>query len=107
MNGEYAGLTKMLGGKVIKIKQGESAGINPFELEPDYEEKKQSLNIRTKVSEIRDLFSTICQHQQNRVLTSAETTAIEKIVKKLYAERGITDDVNSLYERKRWKTREW
>ena len=35
VEGEYSNLTKMLGGKVIKIVQGESAGINPFELEPD------------------------------------------------------------------------
>lgn len=30
----------MLGGKVIKIRQGESAGINPFELEPDIKGNK-------------------------------------------------------------------
>ena len=45
----------MLGGKVIKITQGESAGINPFELEPDTKGNKQFLNILDKVAEIRAL----------------------------------------------------
>ena len=35
VEGEYTNLTKMLGGKIIKIEQGKSAGVNPFELEPD------------------------------------------------------------------------
>ncbi len=55
VEGEYSGLTKMLGGKVIKIVQGESAGINPFDLEPDTKGNKQFLNILDKVAEIRGL----------------------------------------------------
>ena len=44
-NGEYAKLCKQLGGKVIKIRQGETAGINPFELEIDKKGNKEFLNI--------------------------------------------------------------
>ena len=36
VEGEYAKLVQKLGGKTIKIRQGESTGINPFELEKDY-----------------------------------------------------------------------
>ena len=45
VEGEYSNLTKMLGGKVIKIEQGKPAGINPFELEPDIKGNRSFLNI--------------------------------------------------------------
>lgn len=100
VEGEYTGLTKMLGGKVIKIRQGESAGINPFELEPDTRGNKQFLNILDKVAEIRALLATICRNYQGRTLNGTEITEIEVIVNQLYAEKGITSDVNSLFEKK-------
>ena len=86
VEGEYTGLTKMLGGKVIKIMQGESAGINPFELEPDTKGNKQFLNILDKVAEIRGLLGTICRNYQGRTLNGTEITEIEIIVNQLYAE---------------------
>jgi type IV secretory pathway VirB4 component len=90
----------MLGGKVIKITQGESAGINPFELEPDTKGNKQFLNILDKVAEIRALLATICRNYMGRTLNGTEITEIEIVVNQLYAEKGITSDVNSLFEKK-------
>jgi type IV secretory pathway VirB4 component len=104
VEGEYTNLTKMLGGKVIKIEQGKSTGINPFELEPDIKGTKQFLNILDKVAEIRALIGTICRNYQGRTLNGTEITEIEIVVNQLYAEKGITSDVNSLYEKKRWQT---
>ena len=100
IEGEYTNLTKMLGGKVIKITQGESAGINPFDIEPDINGNKQFLNILDKVAEIRALLATITRNYQGRTLNGTEITEIEIIVNQLYAEKGITSDVNSLFERK-------
>lgn len=88
----------MLGGKIIKIEQGKTAGINPFEIEPDSKGNTQFLNILDKVAEIRALLATICQNY-GRALTGTENTEIEIIVNQLYAEKGITSDVNSLYEK--------
>ena len=88
----------MLGGKVIKITQGESAGINPFELEPDTKGNKQFLNILDKISDIRVLMSTICRNYMGRSLSSTEITEIEIIVRQLYDERNISTSVDSLYE---------
>lgn len=99
VEGEYTNLTKMLGGKIIKISQGESSGINPFELEPDIRGSKQFLNILDKVAEIRALLATICRNYQGRTLNGTEITEIEVVVNQLYTERGITSDVNSLFER--------
>ena len=100
VEGEYSNLTKMLGGKVIKIEQGKPAGINPFELEPDIKGNRSFLNILDKVAEIRALLATICRNYQARTLNSTEITEIEIVVNQLYSEKGITTDVNSLYERK-------
>lgn len=99
VEGEYNNLTKMLGGKIIKIEQGKPSGINPFELEADYNGKENFLNILDKVAEIRALIATICRNY-GRTLTGTENTEIEIIVNQLYSEKGITSDVNSLYEKK-------
>ena len=90
----------MLGGKVIKIVQGESAGINPFEIEFDTTGKKQFLNILDKVAEIRALLATICRNYMGRSLNGTEITEIEVVVNQLYAEKGITSDIDSLFEKK-------
>lgn len=99
VEGEYANLTKMLGGKVIKIEQGKSVGLNIFEIEPDTKGNKQFISILDKVAEIRGLLGTICRNY-GRSLTGAENTEIEIVVNQLYAEKGITSDVNSLFEKK-------
>ena len=99
IEGEYTNLTRMLGGKVIKIVQGESAGLNPFDLEPDIKGNKQVLNILDKVAEIRGLLATICRNQQARTLTADESAEIEIVINKLYSDRGINSDVSSLYEK--------
>ena len=87
VEGEYSNLTKMLGGKVIKIRQGQSAGINPFEIEPDVKGNKQFLNILDKVAEIRALLATICRNYMGRSLNGTEITEIEIIVNQLYSDR--------------------
>ena len=97
IEGEYTNLCRQLGGKVIKVRQGESAGINPFELEPDTKGNKEFLNILDKVAEIRALLATICRNYMGRTLNATEITEIEIVVNRLYAEREITSDINSLY----------
>ena len=90
----------MLGGKVIKIRNGESTGINPFDIEPEENGKTEYININDKVAEILDLMATICRHKTSRKLDGVESAEIEKVVKMLYAERDINEDVSSLYEKK-------
>ena len=103
VEGEYAKLVQKLGGKTIKIRQGESTGINPFELEKDYKGNKEFLNIMDKVADIRALLSTIARNYMGRSLNGTEITEIEIVVNQLYAERGINDDINSIYERNKGK----
>ena len=100
VEGEYSNLTKQLGGKVIKIEQGKSAGINPFELEVEYNGKKEFVNLQDKVTEIMDLIKTMLKNHMNTDLNSLEISEIEIVVNHLYKERGISEDASSLYERK-------
>ena len=100
VEGEYTNLCKRLGGKVIKVRQGESTGINPFELEVDIDDSnKECVNILDKIAEIRDLMATICRNYMGRKLNATEITEIEIVVNQLYSERGITNDINSLYQK--------
>ena len=93
----------MLGGRYINIKQGYSSGINIFDIEPYYDGYKEYLNILDKVSEMRALLSTISREYMNRALTPKELSDIEIAVNEIYGKRGITKDVESLYESKSGK----
>ena len=86
VEGEYSKLCQRLGGKVIKISQGKPSGINPFELEPDFNGKYEFLSINEKVSDIRALLSTITRNYMFRTLNSNEMTEIEIVVNEIYKE---------------------
>lgn len=103
VEGEYSKLVQKLGGKVIKIRQGQSTGINPFELEKDLKGNKEFLNILDKVADIRSLLSTISRNYMGRTLNGIEIAETEIIVTQLYSERGINDTIESLYERNKGK----
>lgn len=59
-----------------------------------------------KVADIRALLSTIARNYMGRTLNGTEITEIEIVVNQLYAERGINDDINSIYERNKGKLNE-
>ena len=92
VEGEYAKLVQKLGGKTIKIRQGESTGINPFELEKDYKGNREFLNIMDKVADIRALLSTIARNYMGRTLNGTEITEIEIVVNQSFGEPVILAD---------------
>jgi conjugal transfer ATP-binding protein TraC len=96
---EYEKLIKMLGGQYITIKAGEKSGINPFELEVETDDKgHRTVDIYGKLSELREMLSLFCEKFRGNGLIGYELTAVEEIIKKLYSERGITKDADSLYK---------
>lgn len=103
--GEYQKLIENLGGRYINIKQGYSSGINIFDIESYYDGHKEYINILDKVSEMRALLSTISHEYMNRALTPKELSDIEIAVNEIYVKKGITKDINSLYENKNGKLR--
>lgn len=103
--GEYKKLIENLGGRYINIKQGYSSGINIFDIESYYDGHKEYINILDKVSEMRALLSTISHEYMNRALTPKELSDIEIAINEIYGKKGITKDINSLYESKSGKLR--
>lgn len=94
---EYQNLIKHLGGQYIEIKSGENSGINPFEIDVEDDGTTKTVNIYGKVSEIREMLSMFCEKFRGRPLHGQEITAVEEVVKELYAKRGITKSVDSLF----------
>ena len=77
--GEYEGLTKSLGGKVIELSEKSDAFINPFQItEQSYEEKLLFLHslMRFFVSELSDDMKDL----------------LDEAFERIYAKRGITHD---------------
>lgn len=100
--GEYKKLIKdLLGGEYINIRQGRPSGINLFEIEADIDDttgEKEFVPIMEKVAEIRAVLGAIARNFMGRPLTALEIVAIEQAVIETYREKGITEDIESLYE---------
>lgn len=92
-------LIKHLGGQYITLKAGVKSGINPFELEVEIDDKgNKQLDIFGKQSELREMLSIFCEKFRGKPLEGAEITTVEEVINKLYRDRGITSDPESLYE---------
>lgn len=100
IEGEYVKRTESLGGRVIKIKQGISAGINLFDIEVETDENGiEKVNILNKVAEIRAILSAIMRNYMERNLNAKELVDIEESVIETYKEKGITTNKESIYEK--------
>lgn len=95
--GEYEKIINKLGGKYIKIKPGEKLGINPFDVEVEEEEGKRFIDLNSKVADIRFILNIISEYYVGRKLDGVQMAIIERIVRKLYYDKGITSDPESLY----------
>ena len=99
IEGEYVKRTESLGGRIIKIKQGMSAGINLFDIDVEIDENgMEKVNILNKVAEIRAILSAIMRNYMDRSLNAKELVDIEESVIETYKEKGITTNKESIYE---------
>lgn len=98
IEGEYVAQTEKLGGRIIKVRQSIPVGINLFDI--DVDEDEGFIDIDSKVTEIRAIMYGIINKYENRALKPYEIADIEQAVKEVYREKGITKDINSIYERK-------
>lgn len=94
---EYEKIINMLGGKYVRIRPGEKLGINPFDVEVEEEEGKRFIDLNSKVADIRFILNIISEYYIGKKLDGVQMAAIERIVRKLYYDRGITSDPDSLY----------
>ena len=97
VEGEYVAQTERLGGRIIKVRQGIPVGINLFDI--DIDEELGYIDIDTKITEIIAIIYAIINKYENRMLKSYEIGDIEKAVKEVYNEKGITKDIHSIYEK--------
>jgi len=94
---EYEKIINKLGGKYIRIRPGEKLGINPFDVEIEEEEGKRFIDLNSKVADIRFILNIISEYYVGRRLDGVQMAIIERIVRKLYYDKGITSDPESLY----------
>lgn len=100
IEGEYVKRTETLNGRIIKIKQGMSAGINLFDIDIEQDENGiEKVNILNKVAEIRAILSGIMKNYMGRNLNAKELVDIEESVIETYKEKGITTNKESIYEK--------
>lgn len=97
IEGEYVSLTEKLGGRIIKVRQGVPVGINLFDI--DINEDDEFIDIDSKIIEIRAIISGIINKYENRTLKPSEIADIETAVKEVYRKKGITKDLDSIYEK--------
>jgi len=94
--GEYRGLAQGLGGIHFLIGPDSSHKLNPFEIAPEYDEKRGQWVIRLidKYLDLIDLIGTMAGG-----LTPEESSLVEETVREEYEALGITTDPESLYQR--------
>ena len=104
--GEYGVVADALGGLNVVISPSSTTIINPFDIEPEITRdeitgrEKVVLNVENKVEDVTQILLTMARG-------STRTEDVNEVTKQIiaeaaaeeYAALGITNDVNSLYER--------
>ena len=97
--GEYMKLTNALGGAYIRISADSKAFINPFDIEESdivdedgFPLGGKEVLIKDKVSDVLNLIAIMAGG-----LTGNQKSIASDMILKLYIDRGITEDPNSLY----------
>jgi type IV secretory pathway VirB4 component len=109
---EYTSLTQVLGGITISIRadkyDSESNRINPLDIFPEKEVKNkgtedeytvEQININEKIKELIEFFKVMKESCSpiSAGLTPIEIGVLNDVLDKLYRDRGITEDPESIY----------
>lgn len=95
---EYKKMVQELGGQYIVLKPGVKSGINPFELEVEQDEHgNKKIDLYGKRMQIVNMISIFAEKFRGKQLQGQEITAVDTVTSKLYADRDITQDADSLY----------
>ena len=96
---EYQRVIKeLLGGEYVQFKAGVKSGINVLDIDEEYDEGgRYVVDIYGKITSIRALLGAYMRNFAGRPLSPVEITSLEEAIKELYAERGITQEPESLY----------
>ncbi|MED0677065.1 DUF87 domain-containing protein [Aneurinibacillus thermoaerophilus] len=109
---EYIELTRALGGVVISLsasKDPNANRINPLDIYPEkivrnkgteHEFIEEKININEKIKEVLEFFKVMKEscHPDSKGLTPIEIGMLNDILEELYADKGITENPDSIYK---------
>ena len=104
--GEYGVVADALGGLNVVISPSSNTIINPFDIEPEITRdeitgrEKVVLNVENKVEDVTQILLTMARGStRSEDVNEVTKQIIAEAAAEEYASLGITNDVNSLYER--------
>ncbi len=104
--GEYGVVADALGGLNVVISPSSNTIINPFDIEPEITRdeitgrEKVVLNVENKVEDVTQILLTMARGStRSEDVNEVTKQIIAEAAAEEYAALGITNDVNSLYER--------
>lgn len=91
--GEYKPLTEKMGGAYIKLAPNVRMGINPFDIEEEYDEetKTTTVDIKSKIADNLNLIAIMVGGLDNEA-----KSVVSMILGQMYDEKGFTEDPASL-----------
>lgn len=97
--GEYNKLTRALGGAVIDISPGSQYFINPFDIEEEDVTNEEGLPTGEKIVRVKDKVADLLNliGVMAGGISNEEKSLVSYVLNDVYAERGITEDPESLY----------
>lgn len=108
--GEYRGITELLGGLYIPLKEGTDIVINPCAMTVEEEERVlpdgstatvRRVPVKEKINELLGFFDVLLSGSgKGGGLNTFEAAILEDCIHKHFAELGITEDPDSLFEEK-------
>ena len=104
--GEYGVVADALGGLNVVISPSSNTIINPFDIEPEITRdeitgrEKVVLNVENKIEDVTQILLTMARGStRSEDVNEVTKQIIAEAAAEEYAALGITNDVNSLYER--------
>jgi len=93
--GEYKKIADIAGGANIRISSDSKGGINPFDIEEEYDTELEIfvVDIKSKVSDLLNLVAVMVGG-----LTNEAKATVAHVISETYKDFSINEDPNSLYE---------
>ncbi len=107
--GEYKGITQLLGGVYIPLKEGSDVVINPCALTVEIDEERladgkvithKRVPLDEKANELLAFFDVMIGGEEGPGLNTFESAIMDDCIQKYFNQLGITGDPESLYEQR-------
>jgi type IV secretory pathway VirB4 component len=98
--GEYVKLVNQLGGVLVRFTPGMEVMFNPFDVEPEWDERLEvsKIDLLAKQDDILSLFTTLIEESSGERISAEERALALEAVKLEYRRCRITEDPNSIYK---------